>query len=135
MAATPSLDSRPALTSSPARAVGPDPGVALRGAASLSPSFQPRKQNSHRPPGTRMNQDRPRSSVAHAGSGAEEEARGGKRAEGGPEGATPTAARSVRAPGAGGRPGLSTEPCLRLHVRSGRLSAPFQGRRGKSLFL
>lgn len=31
--------SRPALTSSPALAVGPEPGVAQRGAASLSPSF------------------------------------------------------------------------------------------------
>lgn len=51
--------------SSPARSVGLEPGVAPRGSASR---FQilPRKQNSDRPLGTRMEQYRPHGSVAHA---------------------------------------------------------------------
>ncbi|XP_059974570.1 uncharacterized protein LOC132502605 [Mesoplodon densirostris] len=84
-----------ALTSSPARAVGPEPGVAPRRAAALS-QFQPRKQNSHRPPDTRIEQHRPRSSLAHAEKGRRE--RRGERvglAEGGPERATPTAPTSL----------------------------------------
>ena len=85
-----------ALTSSPARAVGPEPGVAPRRAASLS-QFQPRKQNSYRPPDTRIEQHRPRSSVAHAETRRRE--RRGERvglAEGGLERATPTAPTSLR---------------------------------------
>lgn len=54
--------------SSPARSVGPEPGVAPRGSTSLS-QFHPKKQNSHRPLYTRMEQHRPRSSVVQAETG------------------------------------------------------------------
>lgn len=97
--------SRLALTSSPARAVGPEPGVRPHWAASLSVSAK--KQNHHRPPDTRMEEQGLRGLVAHAETGQREGRQGGRRkAEVGPEGPRPLPRRLCACSGSRPQRGL-----------------------------